>query len=207
MAPTFLGIAGLAKPSQFDGKSLMPLLTGNLDEIERDRLPQSVAKHLSDLGSWEEYINGWRDQAYIEYYYVEPNVKCCGACPPVGPGQGYPEHDSDCGDLTPDHNDHCWAGKCSKDCYPTESNANNFRAVRGMPGSSVGDVLYAEYQTGNQINTDINFSAVDFVELFDVGGGDIWLMNNLANKSSSLPVDQLKADVAKWYNCAGDACP
>jgi hypothetical protein len=59
------------------------------------------------------------------------NFKCTGNCtPPVG-RRGYPEADSWCGDLTPGANAHCWAlYGCDTDCFPTESTANNYIALR-----------------------------------------------------------------------------
>ena len=51
-----------------------------------------------------------------------------------------------------------------------------------MPWSKHGNTLYVEYQKGEQILADVNFSKVDFVELFDVEE-DTWLMNNLCTDS------------------------
>lgn len=195
------------RKAQFDGKSILPLLVGELDEQERSALPNSVSKHLESLGSYQDYAAGWREYAYIEYYFVQANVKCCGKC--GTPKRTYPNEDSWCGVLTTGANSDCWSAPgqlCKDQCYPTEDNQNNFRAVRGMPGSETGDVLYAEYQTGDQTQANVNFTKVDFVELFDISS-DPWQMHNLANNSGSIPVPKLKQAVAQFYNCAGDTCP
>jgi hypothetical protein len=55
------------------------------------------------------YAAGWRDAAFIEYYYVAANVKCVGNCTPPTLAKGYPHKDSWCGDLTTDANANCWA--------------------------------------------------------------------------------------------------
>ena len=49
---------------------------------------------------------------------------------------------------------------CNRSCYVTETTANNFIALRYMPGSARGDLLYAQFQTGDQGEEDIDFSQV-----------------------------------------------
>lgn len=80
---------------------------------------------------------------------------------------------------------------------------------------------YTEYQNGSQIDANIDFSAVDFILHINVTE-DKWMVNNLfpnnhsaagpgkkiseAAKASS-SVSALSAELHKWFNCAGDACP
>jgi len=195
MAPTFLTLAGIdVHPERFDGKSLVPLLKPN----------EPNAK---------EYAASWRDHVFIEYYYVEPNDKCVMNCSALTPLQEFPYHDADCGDLTPEHNAICWGGNlCNEECYPTESPANNFIALRFMAGSTHGDLLYSEFQNGNQINYDINFQKVDFVEMYN-NTVDQWQMVNLVPdgspsffNDSNTPGGELHAVLHQWYNCRGSTC-
>ena len=78
IAPTFLGLAGVAKPSQMDGKSLVPLL---LAEDYVHELAPSTLAHLEALGAAtkqgrQDYAAAWRDSVFIEYYYNDYNAKC-----------------------------------------------------------------------------------------------------------------------------------
>ena len=95
--------------------------------------------------------------------------------------------------------------KCSS--YPTEDEHNNFIGIRHHPDSEFGDTSYTEYQTGNQAKGDIDFSAADFVEYFDLQK-DPWQMDNkwqrgLGNATQA----KLHAKLHKWFQCQGDACP
>lgn len=217
MAPTFLGLAGLSKPSTFDGKSLVPLLMPSVFvgdvSAESAGILSSTKRHMNDLlegtGSAgpQSYAANWRTAAFIEYYFVEPNVKCVGGCNPPGEAQGYPHRDTWCGDLTPGANANCWAlYGCSTDCYPTESPANNFIVLRSMPGSEFGDTMYAEFQTGNQNNADVDFANPDFHELYNCTA-DPWQMQNLYNETSSNTLTALHSALRVFASCSGDACP
>jgi len=198
MAPTFLALAGVPIDAErFDGKSLVPLL--------KPHEPNATM-----------YANAWRDHVFVEYYYVEPNNKCVDNCSAVPPDQQYPHRDADCGDLTPEHNAVCWGGNlCNEACYPTESPANNFIGLRFMPGAKHSGITYAEFQTGNQINGDIAFQHVDFVEMYN-NTEDQWQMDNLIPKNGAAhevafqdgtsPVGQLHALLHQWYNCKGSTC-
>jgi len=220
LAPTWLGLAGLEKPPTMDGKSLLPLM---LHESDAQAILPSTKSHLSSLGNRKAYTAAWRDAVFIEYYFVDENDKCMADCTTVTPESGYPNKDSSCGDLTPGKNDECWGGSgCDQNCYATESTANNFIAVRHMPWSTFGDTLYVEYETGQQITQDVNFSKIDFIEYFNATV-DPWMMKNLHPKpdmpsfsssfssTSSSPIlqkfEKLHEQVQAWFHCEGDACP
>merc|ERR1711871_535853 len=167
--------------------------------------PASVHKHFSDIGDIEVYRSNWRQEIFIEYYYVSPNNKCMRNCSYVAPQHQYPHQDANCVDLTPEKNSQCWGGNgCNENCYPTESPANNFIAIRGMPDSQFGDILYSEYQSGNQSKNSIEFTKVDFVEMFNASM-DTWMLNNLAaNPPGQDPATQFPAHheaLHKWFQC------
>lgn len=130
-----------------DGKSLVPLLIPSMaeDGAVAAVLSSSAKAHLESLGDPAQYAASWRDAVFIEYYYVNDNVKCTGNC--SADMNHYPNADESCGILTPGNNSECWSNPmtspgCSANCYATESLANNFIALRTMPWSSHGDTLY-----------------------------------------------------------------
>jgi hypothetical protein len=200
LAPTFLGLAGVPKPPTMDGKSLVPFLVN----ASSPAVPSSTRQHLASLGNPDAYRASWRDSVFIEYYYVQDNVKCMEGCPTGH----YPKGDSACTNL--DDETECWCppGPKHTNCYATESIANNFIAVRSFPafGSEVGNTLYAEYETGNQGNVDINFTNPDFHELYD-NDNDTWQMNNLWNKTGDDLKAKLHAKLMAFFRCSGDNCP
>lgn len=196
MAPTFLQLAGIEmSPDRFDGKSILPLLM----DPEADP-------------SIRSYRAAWRDNVFFEYYFVDINAKCVTGCGTLSRQEEYPVKDSECGDLTPFKNSHCWGGNlCNTSCYATETTANNYIGIRFMPGSKHGDITYAEFQSGNQMNGNIDFTEVDFVEYYD-NTQDTWQMNNLAPRgdpkffSNNKVGRALHASLHQWYNCRGATC-
>ena len=87
----------------------------------------------------------------------------------------------------------------------TESIANNFIVLRSMAGSRFGNTLYVEFETGDQMQTNIQFKNLSFVEYYDLDK-DAWMMDN-AIDAPSTPKAALAAELHKWYDCQGDACP
>jgi N-acetylglucosamine-6-sulfatase len=215
MAATFVGLAGIKEdPNRFDGRSIAPLLIPSGTAAED--ILESTKQHLqeiipkSDNGdavTSDAYIASWRNNVFIEYYYVEPNFKCVADCTPLKPQQEYPLQDSDCGDLTPGNNSQCWGGGgCDQNCYATENPQNNFIGIRFMAGSIHGDILYAEFQAGHQRAADVDFSFVDFVELYNCTN-DPWQMSNLIDNPTAPPSNKVLHDTLhQWYNCKGETC-
>jgi len=223
LAPTFLGIAGLEKPSHMDGKSLLPLLVSSEDE----GVQETTRKHLTAMGPAERYAAVWRDAAFIEYYFVAPNIKCVEGCNSPGGlypkedslnltltititliGGFYPKEDSYCTDLI--DNTKCWgpsSAGCNVTCYPTESIDNNFIALRHVSHKGrFGNTLYAKFAHGNQDNTAVDFSNPNFHEYYHVQN-DPWQMKNEYSETSKATIAELDAKLQKWYTCEGDSCP
>ena len=74
LAATWLGMAGIAKPSTMDGKSIVPfIIDGNDPDV-----PESTKNHIKSLPS--DYAANWRDSMFIEYYYNDFNTKCIPNC-------------------------------------------------------------------------------------------------------------------------------
>lgn len=201
IAPTFLGLAGVPKPADMDGKSLLPHLVpgGSTDSA----LASSTVGHLKALPGRAEYAAGWRKGVLLEYYYNDFNAKCVDGDPCLPPATGgYPNRDTWCGDL--DTNTHCWAlYHCNTSCYNTETPHNNYIGLRTITGENT---LYVEYQTGDLSNAAIDFDQVDFIEMYDLAK-DPWQQNNVVNASSVAAKAAAKKELHAWYDCAGDTCP
>ena len=73
-APTWLGLAGVAKPALMDGRSYAPLLLDGDDESVPARTRAHV-KALAPRGR-AAFQAGWRDSAFFEYYFNRDYVKC-----------------------------------------------------------------------------------------------------------------------------------
>ena len=194
LAPTFLDIAGLKKPANMDGHSLLPLLTNGR---------RGTGKGAAALRGGAP----WRDAVFIEYYYVSPNDKCVTNCSKTTKNCGpYPQRDTQCVELP--ENAECWSPLCTETCYPTESPANNFIGLRHPSRDSqpFGDSLYAEFATGDQSKVSINFAPPDFVEIYNATR-DPWMMNNLRGTLDAKTRAALHDELHAWFRCAGEACP
>ena len=122
-----------------DGRSIVPFLVAPLS---LPSLPESTRQHLEGIGDLSVYRASWREEVFIEYYFVGPNPKCMEGCEAGGPGGDYPNSDSMCVDLAAGRDCWCGRGPNSSDCYVTEDRANNFIALRSFtagaksPGAS-----------------------------------------------------------------------
>ena len=137
------------------------------------------------------------------YYYVADNDKCMQNC--TYPTEPWPTAgDYSCTDLV--NNRACWGGKiCTTNCYPTESIANNFIVLRSMSGSRFGNTLYAEFATGNQMQTEIDFKTLSFKEYYEMDT-DPWMMENKVQEKTT-PVAALSAALHEFFECQGNTCP
>ena len=200
IAPTLVELAGLdaadwgasALPSP-DGTSLVPLLRAAGD-----------ARALA--------ATAWRTENFIEYYFVDDNAKCVENCSLAGE---WPTADACCADLSTTPNGACWGTEqdtgvkpatdqeCDVDCYPTEDERNNFIGLRRA------DLLYVEYQTGDQGVANVSFEKPDFFELFNASN-DPWLTTNIYGDVLDLQPDviaELHESAQRWFGCSTTQCP
>lgn len=204
VASTLLGLAGVDAP-EMDGKSIVPFL---LDSAS-NAVMESTRKHLNALGDLESYAANWREEVFIEHYFVANNIKCLNATCDNDPKNDYPNKDSNCVDLTPGKNADCWCSSDSYptdpagDCYATEDDANNFIALRSLKNGE--NTLYAEYQRGSLYEADVQFDRVDFVEYYDLDTDEVMLQNIAKTTPKDLKLFSEK--VQAWYKCSGKSCP
>ena len=159
----------------------------------------------------------WRDAVLLEYHWVNENAKCVRDC--SSRGNLVDAHDINC--VDPEAWEGCWSTRnatwyqlpteCKYDCYPTETSANNFVAIRHVGGAGAfGDSLYAEFQTGHPNghvdNDHVDFSSPRWVELFNVTR-DPWQMNNTYATTGSALRNLLQRKLRTWLECTGVTCP
>lgn len=194
IAPTLLGLAGVQAPPDMDGRSIAPFLLNAGDPT----VPLSAKRHIENLGDANLYKMRWRDEVFIEYYFVDKNVKCVSGC---GAGS-YPVRDASCGNLA--DNSDCWCPDTlgGKNCYTTETMENNFIALRNVKTHE----LYAEFQGGSQSDKNINFDEIDYVEYYHLPS-DPLQMRNLANATPKAELNALHAKLHQWFRCTGASCP
>lgn len=206
IAPTLLGLAGIAAPVDMDGRSIVPFI---VDSSQMDGVPtvlKSTGEHLLMLGDARAYTDNWRDEVFIEYYYNAYNTKCATGNTSNSP-HNYPKHDSWCATLS--NNTDCWSSpggsSHSDECYTTEDPSNNFIALRRFEDGR--GTMYAEFQNGNLNNNDIEFDAIDFVEHYHVVK-DPEMLNNLAiDPAGKVERQELSDRLRVWLSCAGATCP
>lgn len=202
IAPTLLGLAGVEVPQDMDGKSIVPFIVDPADPA----VFECTKNHLTTLGDLDAYSQAWRQEVFIEYYFVNTNIKCVNSSCPVGK---YPESDANCADLTPGKNADCWCGDNAYptdpagNCYATEDTTNNFIAIRSLKDGE--NTVYAEYQSGSLYDKPIEFDTVDFVEYYDLDTDSVQL-KNLA-KTTTKDLSTLSEKVQAWYRCSGKSCP
>lgn len=204
IAPTLFGLAGMEIPDYMDGKSIVPFLVDPSDHA----LVESTRRHLESLGNLQQYADDWRQEVFIEYYFVNNNVKCMNST--VVPGN-YPKSDSNCVDLTPGNNAGCWVTDKNSNptdldstCYATEDTTNNFIALRNLRHGE--NAVYVEYQSGDLLDSAIEFDNPDFIEYYKMDE-DKHQMTNLAKTASKDELAPLSERVHAWLHCAGKTCP
>ena len=104
-------------------------------------------------------------------------------------------------------NTKCWgpAGNqgCDTECYPTESEQNNFIALRNV----VDGTLFAQYSEGDlATGVDVDFSEVAFGELYNATE-DPWQMTSLYASADPQRIADLAADARAWLACSGETYP
>ena len=215
LAPTFLAMAGISKPASMDGRSLLGLLVNASDSKLWAQLSPAAQRHLLQVGTGEAVAVGWRTYVLLEHYFFTENIKCVSNCSMCS--SECTRHDSNCADAI--HGRTCWATfaatwaqdplDCTQECYPTETRANNFAAIRHTgPGGK--DTLYAEFHYGNLDEAPIDFAhaAPSHIEHFDAAK-DPWMMNNLHydSRAAGDGEESLARALHAFVACKGSACP
>jgi N-acetylglucosamine-6-sulfatase len=104
------------------------------------------------------------------------------------------------------------AGSYCGDGHHIDGPDNNFIAVRHLPGSAYGNVLYAIFQWANGTNYgtgNVDFQDPFFFEFYNMDS-DPWQMNNIFNEvNGSKPemIAALHAEAQVWLRCKGASCP
>lgn len=198
-----------------DGRSILPLLVDASNTTLWAELSPAAQRHLRQLGTKEAVTTQWRTHVLFEHYFFSENIKCmanCSAC-----SADCRVHDSNCADAVQGAT--CWATHaatwaqdphdCTQQCYPTETRANNFAAIRHTRADGE-DSLYAEFHNGNldEAPIDFTFAPPSHVEHFNVEN-DPWMMRNLHYQRAPTARDEevLRAKLHAYLGCQGDACP
>jgi hypothetical protein len=106
---------------------------------------------------------------------------------------------------------------------PIELPDNNFIAIRSLgsntttragdgatsgdgttSGGGWGNILYAEFQDGQDGNVD--FASPAHFEMFNLDE-DAWSLKNVYNRTPSATREALHDKVHQWLTCKGDTCP
>ena len=104
------------------------------------------------------------------------------------------------------------AGSYCGDGHHIDGMDNNYIAVRHLPGSKYGNILYAIFQWANNTNYgvgNVDFQQPFFFEYYDMDN-DPWQMRNIYDQMNATNPDviaELHAEVQARLRCKGASCP
>jgi len=199
LAPTFLAIAGVPKPHDMDGKSLLPLVTNSPKPT-----PPNKKSALPPKTCTPDPCNGQgmcltplSPQCFCNTGYAGHRCESCAAG-----YSGWPN----CAEVP-------WRQEYLFEYYPIQNYAapgstarindspdNTFRGLRVL--NTTHNYLYAEITT----LADWFFEKVEHYELYDIQA-DPFQLSNLVDGASAAERASWHAQLVTLYQCRGDNCP
>lgn len=179
--PTMLDLAGVAKPSVVDGKSVAPLMVTEPNPFYEPRAAETR----------ESVRAGWRSGIIAEYLSV---------------GTYYSDHcDMWFYDPTSFKGDNRKAPKANAKgqlWYVDDTKTNSFRVLRLWNDTEFGNFHYSEFDPTYVFNS----SSIQIHEAYDMDK-DPWSLNNIYSTLSGDKQAALHARISSYFACEGASCP